>query len=91
MFLMCTPLKKVRIADGALIVSNYVHEWRVPFALISDVSQRGWMFNSVPVIVQLREDVGFGTTLRFLPLARWRLNFWSQDTIVDELSRLAGI
>jgi len=88
---MCTPLKKVRVVDGALLVSNYVHEWRVPFALISDVSQSGWMFNTVPIIIQLREDVGCGTKLRFLPLARWRLRFWSEDPVVDELSRLAGL
>jgi hypothetical protein len=91
MFWMCTPLKKVRVVDGALLVSNYVHEWRVPFALISEVSQGGWMFNTVPIIIQLREDVGCGTKLRFLPLARWRLHFWSEDPLVDELSRLAGL
>ncbi len=86
----CAPLKRARVVDGALLVSNYIHEWRIPFALISDVSQSGWMFNSIPIIIRLREDVGCGTKVRILPLARWRLPFSSEDPVFDELRRLAG-
>jgi len=90
MFWQCAPLKRVRVVDGALLVSNYVHEWRIPFALISDVSQSWWMFNSIPIVIRLREDVGCGTTVRMLPLARWRLPFSSEDPVFDELRGLPG-
>ena len=85
------PIKRVRLSDGALLVSNYFNEWRVPFALIESVSQNRWIQNR-PVTVHLRTDVGCGTTVKFLPHRRWFLfRFWREDPVVAQLRELAGI
>ena len=85
------PIQRVRLSDGAILVSNYFNEWRVPFALIESVSQNRWVQNR-PVTIQLRADVGCGTSIKFLPPRRWFLfRFWREDPVVTELRRLAGI
>jgi len=84
------PLKRVRIADGALLVSNYIKEWRIPVTLIEDVSQNRWV-RSRPITIQLRADVGCGTRVKFMPPERWRLRFWREDPEVDTLRTLAGL
>jgi hypothetical protein len=85
------PIKRVRLSDGAILVSNYFDEWRVPFGLIESVSQNRWGQNRA-VTIQLRADVGFGATVKFLPPRRWFLfRFWKEDPVVPQLRELAGI
>jgi hypothetical protein len=84
-------IKRVRLSDGAILVSNYFNEWRVPFGLIESVSQSRWVQNR-PVTIRLRADVGCGTTVKFLPPHRWFLfRFWREDPVVAQLRALAGI
>jgi hypothetical protein len=84
------PIKRVRLSDGAILVSNYLNEWRVPFALIESVSQNRWGQNR-PITIQLRADVGCGTTVKFLPPRRWFLfRFWREDPVVGQLRALAA-
>jgi hypothetical protein len=84
-------IKRVRLSDGAILVSNYFNEWRVPFGLIESVSQNRWL-QQRPVTIRLRADVGCGTTVKFLPPHRWYLfRFWKEDPLVSELRGLAGI
>ena len=84
-------IKRVRLTDGAILVSNYFNEWRVPFSLIESVSQNRWV-QQRPVTIQLRADVGCGTTVKFLPPHRYFLfRFWREDPVVAQLRVLAGI
>jgi hypothetical protein len=83
--------KRVRLSDGAILVSNYINEWRVPFALVESISQNRWVKHR-PITIQLRADVGCGTTVKFVPPRRWFLfRFWREDPVVAELRGLAGI
>jgi hypothetical protein len=84
-------IKRVRLSDGAILVSNHFNEWRVPFALIESVSQNRWLKHR-PVTIRLRADVGCGTSVKFLPPHRWGLfRFWREDPVVAQLRELAGI
>ena len=84
-------IKRVRLSDGAILVSNYFNEWRVPFVLIESVSQNRWV-QQRPVTIQLRADVGCGTTVKFIPPHRYFLfRFWREDPVVARLRVLAGI
>ena len=90
MLWLSMPLKRVRLTDGALLVSNYFKEWRVPIALIEEVSQNRWI-NVRPITVRLRADVGCGTKVVFAPPGRWFFRFWREDPEVGELRRAAGL
>jgi hypothetical protein len=84
-------LKRVRLADGAILVSNYIDEWRVPFGLIESVSQNRW-FRPRPITIRLRADIGCGTSVKFMPPRRWfPFSFWREDSVVAELRQLAGV
>lgn len=84
------PLKLVRVDGGALVVSNFLREWRVPFSLIADVRQNRWI-NVRPITIRLRADVGFGARIVLMPPVRFRLRFWREDPEVDELRRVIGL
>jgi hypothetical protein len=87
---LCAPLKGVRVENEVLLVSNYWHEWRIPFGAVAKVTQNRWI-NIRPITVHLRADVGCGTRVVFMPPSRWRVLFWREDPEVDDLRRLAGI
>lgn len=87
---LSASLKRVRVADGALLVSNYRREWRVPFGLVTHVSQNRWI-NVRPITLHLRADVGFGTRIVFLPPTRLYLHVWREDPEVEALRRLIGL
>ena len=88
---LALPIKRVRLSDRAILVSNYFHEWRVPFALIESVSQSRWIQNR-PITIHLRADVGCGTSFKFLPPRRTFLfRVWREDPVVAHLRELAGI
>lgn len=90
-FWTTSPLKRVRVGDDdTLIVSNYMQEWRVPFGLITSVTQNKWL-KMRPITVRLRADVGCGTRVVFMPPLRLRFIFWHEDPEVAELRELAGI
>jgi len=89
-FWISMPLKRVRLADGTLLVSNYIEEWRIPVTLIERVSQNRWV-KSRPITIRFRADLGCGTSVKFMPRHRWRVRFWREDPEVNELRRLAGL
>ena len=58
--------KYVGIEDGALIVSNYWTDWRVPFSQIEDARQT--RFTDPPhITIELKQDVGCGREVVFMP------------------------
>lgn len=87
----CAPLKRVRVSDDgeSLLVSNYVQEWKVPVALISDVRQNRWL-KLRPITVHLRIDPGCGKRVMFMPPLRMNFLFWREDPEVEELRALAS-
>ncbi len=87
----CIPLKRVRLsADGeSLLISNFVREWTVPIALITDVSQNHWT-RMRPVTVRFRIDPGCGSEVVFMPPIRMIFRFWRDDPETEELRALAG-
>ena len=83
-------LKRVRIDDRHLQVSNYVREICIPFTAIIDVKQNRWI-NSRPITIYFRDVTAFGDRATFLPKRRFRIKFWRIDPVVDELKQLAEL
>jgi hypothetical protein len=81
-------LKRVRIDERQLHVSNYSREICVPFSAITDVKQNRWI-NSRPITIYFRDATQFGDQVTFMP--EQRIQFWSVDPVVNELKRLAGL
>ena len=81
-------LKRVRMDERQLYVSNYFQEIYVPFSAITDVKQNRWI-NSRPITICLRDATQFGDKLTFMP--KQRIQFWSLDPVVNELKQLAGL
>ena len=81
-------LKRVRMDDRQLHVSNYVRQVDIPFSAITDVRQNRWL-NSRPITIHFRDVTRFGDKVTFMP--KQRIQFWRIDPVVDELKQLAGL
>jgi hypothetical protein len=81
-------LKKVRLDDETIYISNYVREIGVPLGLIEEVRENRWI-NIRPVTIQFRHSTEFGDKITFMPKTRvfWP---WTPNPIVAELQALAG-
>jgi hypothetical protein len=62
-------LKRVAIDSEGLVISNYLREVRVPWRDIVDVSGSRWV-NTRQVTVTFDRDLGFGTSIIFMPQIR---------------------
>jgi hypothetical protein len=76
------PLKRVRMDDQGLYVSNYLREIRVPLTDVQEVTQSGWL-STRPVTVLLWRESEFGRRIMFLPETSWR--WWGVNPKVEEL------
>jgi len=82
-------LKRVRMDERQLYVSNYFREISVPFGEIIDVTQNRWI-NSRPIPIHFRDATAFGGKATFVP--KWGIRFfWREDAVVSELKQLAGL
>lgn len=63
-------LKRVRMDDTALYVSNYSKEIAVPLTEVTDVTQ-SWGASVNPVTIAFRSATEFGTSVEFIPELRW--------------------
>jgi hypothetical protein len=81
-------LKRVRMDERQLHVSNYVREIHIPFSAITDVRQNRWL-NPRPITIHFRDVTGFGDKVTFMP--KQRIQFWRIDPVVNELKQLAGL
>ena len=81
-------LKRVRMDERQLYVSNYIQEIQIPFSAITEVKQNRWI-NSRPITIYFRDATQFGGKVTFMP--KQRIQFWSVDPIVNELTQLAGL
>lgn len=81
-------LKRIRVDDRHLYVSNYLSETSVPFTAIADVEQNRWL-STKPITIHFKETTEFGDRVTFMP--KQRFQFWSADPTVGELRKLAGL
>lgn len=82
----CARLKRVRIEDSAIYVSNYLKEIRIPFDAVADVTENRWI-NIHPVTIHLRSATRFGNRITFMP--KMRVFSWGPHPVVAELRELA--
>ena len=82
----CGRLKKVRIEDSAIYVSNYLKEIRIPFDAVADVTENRWI-SIHPVTIHLRSATEFGDRITFMP--KIRFFGWRSHPVVAELRQLA--
>ena len=66
LWMLVGTLKRVRIDDGRLLISNYVSERVVPLSEVSSVSQNTLLAPSV-VTLDLKAHGGAGSSIRFIP------------------------
>ena len=78
-------LKRVRMDERQLYVSNYFREFDVPFSAITNVKQNRWI-NSRPITIYFRDATQFGDRVTFMP--KQRIQFWRIDPVVNELKQL---
>jgi hypothetical protein len=81
-------LKRVRMDERQVYVSNYFREIHIPFGAIADVRQNRWL-NSRPITIYFRDATEFGDKATFMP--KQRIQFWRIDPVVEELKQLAGL
>jgi hypothetical protein len=81
-------LKRVRLDERQLYVSNYIQEIHIPFSAITEVKQNRWI-NSRPITIYFRDATQFGDKVTFMP--KQRIQIWSVDPVVNELKQLAGL
>lgn len=83
-------LKRVRVDERQLFVSNYLREICIPFSGVRDVRQNRWL-NIRPITIYFRYVTEFGDRATFMPKRRIAIRFWRVDPVVDELKQLAGL
>jgi hypothetical protein len=81
----CLPLKRVRLTQDALLVSNYWRELHIPLRDVYEVTEKRWL-NVCLVAVHVRHPIAFGRRVVFLPKMRW-CDFSRPHPIVAELRR----
>jgi hypothetical protein len=81
----CVRLKRVRMDDRALYISNYVREIVVPLANVAEVSENRWI-NIHPVTLAFYTDTELGSRIVFMPKVRW-FAFWSSHPVVEDIRR----
>ena len=83
----CARLKRVRLDDKHIYVSNYRREISIPLSLIANVTELRWI-NIHPVTIHLRKETEFGRSITFMPTIRF-FALWSSHPIVTELTQLS--
>ena len=86
----CAGLKRVRVDERQLFVSNYLREISIPFSAVRDVRQNRWL-NTRPITIYFRHVTEFGDRATFVPKWHIAIRFWRVDPVVDELKQLAGL
>jgi hypothetical protein len=84
----CARLKKVRISNDAIYVSNFRQEVRIPFDAIQEVTENRWI-NIHPITICFRKATPFGDRIVFMPTIR--LFGWQSHPILGELRQLAHL
>jgi hypothetical protein len=80
----CIPLKRVRMDDRTLYISNFKTEIAVPLRDVAEVTEDYWTRDH-PVTIRLHSDTEFGTKIVFIPKQRWFGKWWSSYPVVGEI------
>ena len=81
-------MKRVRIDNDTIYVSNYLQEISVPVTKIRDITENRWL-NIHPVTIHFSVSTEFGSRITFMPTIRFLS--WRSHPIVAELKQLAGL
>jgi hypothetical protein len=84
----CVPLKRARLDDAAIYVSNYFKEVRIPLDAIREVTENRWI-NIHPVTIYFRYATPFGDRIIFMPTIRFF--GWRSHPVVRELRDLSHV
>jgi hypothetical protein len=84
----CAPLKRVRLRNGRLLVSNFRREIEIAPADIARVTQNKWV-NLRPISIHLRAPGVFGRQISFIPPSHVIIAFRQADRLVEQLDRFA--
>ena len=79
----CIRLKRVRMDDKMLYISNYSSEIAVPLVNVAQVSENRWV-NIHPITIEFHADTEFGSRVVFMPKVRW-FALWSPHPVVEEI------
>ncbi len=82
-------LKRVRVGNGLLYVSNYQQEISIPLTMISRVTENRWT-KTHTVTIYFRSPTEFGERIKFMPKVRF-VALWSSHPVVSELRQLANL
>ncbi len=81
----CSRLKRVRIDDMMLYISNYSTEITVPLANVADISENR---NTQLITIHFHRHTEFGSRIVFMPEVRFR--FRSPHPVVQEIRAAVG-
>ncbi len=85
----CIRLKRVRMDDQALYVSNYLREIRIPLQQVETIGENKWI-NLHPVTIEFHDKTDFGQRIVFMPKVRW-FAFWSSHPVVEEIRQAVSV
>lgn len=77
-------LKRVRLRDNDLLISNYIREIAIPLSEVSSVHQRLFP-NAGAITVEFRSPTRFGRRITFLPSGRRARWYGEEGTLFQEL------
>jgi hypothetical protein len=77
------PLKRIRMDDESLYISNYLTEIIVPLENVAEVTENRWL-GIHPLTMRFRSRTQFGSRVKFMPNIRW-FDFWSPHPAVEEI------
>jgi hypothetical protein len=84
----CCRLKRVRVDEAYLHVSNFRTEVRIPLAALARISESRWVNPNV-VTLEFRNPTPFGQRIAFIPKARW-VGWFDSHPVVAELRELSA-
>lgn len=86
---VCVRLKRVRLDDRTLYVSNYLREITVPLDAVVRVEEQRWV-NIRPITLVLKKPGPFGDRIMFMPPRVWPLTPFSPHPMAEELREMTG-
>jgi hypothetical protein len=82
-WMFCGRLKRVRMDEKHLYISNYLQEIRVPLRNVIDIRNDVWI-GIQPVTLQFSPLTSFGSSVVFMPKIRFR-NIGGPHPVVKEI------
>ena len=85
---ICADLKRVRMDQDTLYISNFRREIAVPLSEIDSVTENRWI-RSHPVKIWFRHPTEFGDKVTFMPTVRMFEFTWAPHPVVEQLRTAA--